>query len=91
MEEPLTPDPEIKKNTKFPTPFYEGKGVAPVESVPEAYAIGFHDGAYKLADKLVKAAAKGGTRALVEELSLYANGYARPTRDWSSAPVRNRS
>lgn len=85
--EPLKPDPNWKR---INSPFWQSETGSAMLSDhgPADYARGFEDGAFALADELLKIAEAGDLRELVSVLHRYNSRLAHPAKGWQHEPVR---
>ncbi len=101
MNEPLAPDPRWRRaqdNASYP--WQTDTGSTSIHSPPQAYAQGFENGAYALANHLIRLLRKSdgsitgesvrlGTREMIALLTEYNRGNAHPARGWEHEPKRS--
>lgn len=69
--------------------YFDNAGSKRLSHLPSAYATGFEDGAFALAERLWEMAMKSDHEQLIETLHEYHTGRARPVAGWLNAPARH--
>jgi len=88
MRTPIKPEPDWRTIDDGRT-YFDNAGSKRLSHLPSAYAAGFEDGAFALAERLWEMAVASDHQKLVETLHEYHAGRARPVAGWKHAPARN--
>ena len=88
MRIPIKQEPEWRTIDDGRT-YFDDRGNKRLSHLPSAYAQGFEDGAFALAEHLWQMALSGSNEELVKTLHEYHVGRARPVAEWKHQPARN--
>lgn len=85
--EPLAPDPSWRQVNSENWQSDQVSGV--LSHPPAAYAKGFENGAFALAQNILAMFEGGNAEEAMKQLLSYRNGAARPARNWENEHKRN--
>jgi hypothetical protein len=88
MRTPIKTEPDWRTIDDGRT-YFDNAGSKRLSHLPSAYAAGFEDGAFALAERLWEMASKNDREKLIETLHEYHAGRAHPVAGWQHAPARH--
>jgi hypothetical protein len=87
--EPLLPDPKWERINNAPWTSKSGISDGTIYHPPQAYAKGFEEGAYALAEKLLTLFVSSSSKDAYAILLEYKNRSAHPARGWQHEKLRS--